>query len=99
MRKGRKAPVLTCTFNLERLDKGPENWRAIVDQESDIQYKDFDFPAHYTSLYWEGHTREDTQGVVRRYKAIKKWLRPSFLVNPGSKPSLWGTHGVKPDAV
>lgn len=46
---------LNCSTNLERLNKGPENWRSMLD--SGVDFVDLDFPAAQSSLLWEGHLR------------------------------------------
>jgi hypothetical protein len=47
---------LSCEFNIKRLNRGPDNWRAVI--SSTIKYDDYDFPASQSSLYWDGHIRE-----------------------------------------
>jgi hypothetical protein len=71
---------LTCQTNIDRLNKGPDNWKAIIG--SDQAFIDYDFSADSTSLFWEGHLRDETEGVVRKYstKVEKEWKRPSELV-------------------
>lgn len=88
---------MSCSYNIDRIDKGPENWRAVIEQDDGTQFVDMDFDADSGSLFWEGHTKDETQAVLKRYKSIRKWMRPTEILS-SRKPSLWGQRGVKPDA-
>lgn len=92
---------LTCNSNIDRINKGPDNWRSLVNLASQgepaVFYLDSDFPAERTSLYWDGHLRDDSENVARRYKEkVTGWKRPGEIAR---NVSLWGFDGVKPDAV
>lgn len=41
--KNNKILDLSCSFNIMRLNRGPDNWRAVI--SSTISYDDYDFPA------------------------------------------------------
>ena len=100
---------LTCTLNIDRINKGPDNWRSIIQLGGSSHYSDSDFPADQSSLFWDGHLREGTEfTVVKRYKQVPTWKTPleiekvqhSLLEQKnGEVVSLWGFGGVKPDAV
>lgn len=82
---------------MDRLDKGPDNWRAIVG--SGVAYEDPDFVPGRNALYWMNHLRPGSAEAVKAYKAIKGWVRPHQLLQPDQKLSLWGEGGISVDAV
>jgi len=50
---------------MERLDKGPDNWRAIIG--TGVPYEDPDFVPGPNALYWLGHLRDGSASVVAAY--------------------------------
>ena len=88
---------LTCSSAIDRYYRGPDNWRSVLG--SSQAFIDLDFPSTDDSLYWDGHLREDTGGVVASYKTrVSQWKRISSF-SRYRKPSLWGSRGIRPDAV
>ena len=64
---------------------------------SSSPYKDPEFPADESSLYWRNHLRDSEQPNAYNDPkwGVTGWARPSELVKTGS-PSLFGSHGVLP---
>lgn len=81
---------MTCSTNIERLNKGPDNWRAIID--SSVDYSDVDFPPTQSSLEWKDHLRQSatTNALVSYYdEKITAWKRPRELMDKA--PQLWSS--------
>lgn len=61
-----KESALTCRTNMDRLDKGPDNWRAIIG--SGTPYEDPDFVPGPDALYWMQHLRPGSADAVKSYQ-------------------------------
>ena len=89
--------ALSCDTNINRLDTGPDNWRAVLG--SGAQYQDPDFAPGPDALFWNTHLRPGSGDVVAAYRGVTEWKRPSELIAKGQNLSLWGDSGIALDAV
>ena len=63
-----KEGQLSCETNINRIDKGPDNWRAILG--SGTLYKDPDFEPGMNALYWSDHLRPGSNELVEAYMGV-----------------------------
>ena len=67
------------------------------------KYEDPSFPADMSSLYWN-RQEPHNKSLVHLYKRYKAgygivWKRPDELEYGKPNPSLWGSKGIRPDAI
>ena len=68
----------TCSFNVERFDLGKNDFTEY--QGSGHKYKDVNFPAARSSLYWSQHENEDQEYIDDIYKKyVAFWKRPNEM--------------------
>lgn len=67
-----------CNSNIDRIKKGPQNWRKI--EGSGVMFRDRSFPADESMLSWKEYPR--TVGGLAKYLSwFKDFKRPKELLS------------------